>query len=358
MRIRIALSVFVLAITAALAQPPAQSEVEKLIEELNHKTFANRQAATKRLVELGEKVLPSLAKAMKRPEPEIRKRAEQAFLEISEAFSRKFLIHEWQAHTNNVNDLAFTADGKHLITVGWDGLANVWEVPSAKLAKSHQLNRAPMCVALIGDQCFVGGVPGVLTGSVLGDNELRTVLTGGKAAAARGIWSIVPLGSTECVVSTSYGGLERWDWKENKHLKTYEGFKARVWHAAVSPNAKYLAAGSGSVFDPAVEADNSIRLWNLSSGAPVKQFIGHTSDVRRLLFTQDGQHLVSCSFDKTIRFWNVESGKETKHSKAMRASSKPSSSLLTASGFILAVARYSKKANAHRAKIIRSLSGT
>src|SRR5208283_2467351 len=35
---------------------------------------------------------------------------------------------------------------------------------------------------------------------------------------------------------------------------------------------------------------------------------GHTSAVRKVLFTPDGKELISVSDDKTIRFWDVASG--------------------------------------------------
>src|SRR5271157_6457361 len=35
---------------------------------------------------------------------------------------------------------------------------------------------------------------------------------------------------------------------------------------------------------------------------------GHTSSVKKVLFTPDGKELISVSNDKTIRFWDVASG--------------------------------------------------
>ena len=35
---------------------------------------------------------------------------------------------------------------------------------------------------------------------------------------------------------------------------------------------------------------------------------GHTSIVRKVLFTPDGKELISVSDDKTVRFWDVASG--------------------------------------------------
>lgn len=68
---------------------------------------------------------------------------------------------------------------------------------------------------------------------------------------------------------------------------------------AVSPDDKLLALAAG---------DNSIRLYQLGDGQPVRTLAGHTAPVSGLKFSADGSQLYSCSHDKTVRVWTVADG--------------------------------------------------
>jgi eukaryotic-like serine/threonine-protein kinase len=68
---------------------------------------------------------------------------------------------------------------------------------------------------------------------------------------------------------------------------------------AFSPDGTTIATGG---------FDNSINLWEVSTGDKVKTLNGHTGWVWNLAFSPDGKKLLSGSADKTVRTWNVESG--------------------------------------------------
>ncbi len=77
-----------------------------------------------------------------------------------------------------------------------------------------------------------------------------------------------------------------------------------VWSLAVAPDNKVFATG-----DP----HGIIRLWRLEVPGLLRELRGHEDgNVDALVFTPDGQTLISAGDDRTIRFWNVASG-ETIH---------------------------------------------
>jgi WD40 repeat protein len=50
-------------------------------------------------------------------------------------------------------------------------------------------------------------------------------------------------------------------------------------------------------------------VWNAMTGETAAgPFTGHTGSVLSVAFSPDGQHIVSCSFDRTIRVWNAMTG--------------------------------------------------
>ncbi len=291
-------------------EPPLPTEPEKLIRELGAKQFARREAAGKALEAIGEPALPHLAKALQDNDLEIRKRADKLFAGISQSMSKRFLLKELHNVGSIINDVAFSTDGKQVIGVTWQGRGHVWDVASGKQTVELPQNITIVpCIAIApdGKHCLTGSmhnfkICNLKTGEEVFTHQLE------KPAL---LWSVLyTKDGKRAVVSGTFGTLRLYDLEKKELIREYEGFKARVWHTALSPDGKLLAAGSGSVFDKQVPADNSIRLWNVETGKEVKQLVGHTSDVRRVLFHPDGKHLVSCSFDKTIRLWDLESSKE------------------------------------------------
>ena len=69
---------------------------------------------------------------------------------------------------------------------------------------------------------------------------------------------------------------------------------------AFSPNGNKLASGS---------SDNTIRLWDVASGQPLRALEGHQDAVSCVAFSPDGKHIASGSLDGTIRLWDVTSGR-------------------------------------------------
>ena len=71
---------------------------------------------------------------------------------------------------------------------------------------------------------------------------------------------------------------------------------AGVTSVAISPNGKFVAAGS---------LDTVVRIWDVATGVLVERLRGHGDSVYSVAFTPDGKGLVSGSLDKTLKFWDV-----------------------------------------------------
>jgi WD40 repeat protein len=63
-------------------------------------------------------------------------------------------------------------------------------------------------------------------------------------------------------------------------------------------------------------ADQTLLLWDASSGKCLRQFVGHTRGVNDVSWGADGSFFASASDDTTVRIWDVEYGRWVGHSTA------------------------------------------
>ncbi|MDP8964968.1 MAG: serine/threonine-protein kinase [Cyanobacteriota bacterium] len=76
---------------------------------------------------------------------------------------------------------------------------------------------------------------------------------------------------------------------------TLTGHSKQVYSVVISPDGQTLVSGS---------VDNTIKLWNLSTGKLLHTLSGHSGKVKSVAITNDGQKIASGSGDGTIKLWN------------------------------------------------------
>ncbi len=236
--------------------------------------------------------------------------------------------------------VAFTSDGKRLITAGardrQPGQVTVWDPASGQALAQERGIRGTRGIALSPDDKTLacgefGGVirlrdpntgkeVGTLKGHNVGVNSVAFSADGSRLASA-GLDRIVKI----------------WDMKSRSAIKTLSGHKgmvfsvaffqsgqavvssgedktAIVWDlatgspkftfqldsgvetVAVSPDDKFVATGSW---------DGKIRLWDAATGNEVGSFPHDRSGVYALAFSPDGQTLAAGGTNNTVRLYDV-----------------------------------------------------
>jgi len=105
----------------------------------------------------------------------------------------------------------------------------------------------------------------------------------------------------QIVSGSSDNSVQVWNASTGAELKQLNGHTDCVRSVAFSHDDIYIVSGS---------YDNSVRVWDVSTGAALQQLNGHTDRVNSVAFSHDGIHIVSGSNDYSVRVWDASTGAE------------------------------------------------
>jgi len=204
-------------------------------------------------------------------------------------------LRRFEGNASGVNAVAFSSDGRHIVSGSDDGIVRLWEVASgaSRALEGHGLQ--VNAVAFSPDGRYV------VSGSGGGTLRLWEVESGAsRALGGHGDWVYAVAFSPDgrrVVSGSSNGTLRLWEVASGTS-RVLEGHRDRVRAVAFSPDGRCVVSGS---------EDRTLRLWEVESAA-VRALEGHRGPVNAVAFSPDGCHVVSGSADSTLRLWEVESG--------------------------------------------------
>ncbi|MBW4478464.1 MAG: hypothetical protein KME54_16760 [Tolypothrix brevis GSE-NOS-MK-07-07A] len=211
------------------------------------------------------------------------------------------LIRTLTGHTESVNTIAFSVDGKYLISGSDDSKLKVWDWQTGvevRALTGHTHSVTAIALSVDGKYLISGSSDSTLkvwdwqTGV-----EVRTI--SGHTDRVNAI--ALSVDGKYLISGSSDSTLKVWDWQTGVEVRTIQGHTDKVYTIAFSVDGKYLVSGS---------FDSTLKVWDWQTGVEERTLTGHTDSVLAIAFSVDGKYLVSGSYDKTLKVWDWQTGAE------------------------------------------------
>ena len=199
-------------------------------------------------------------------------------------------------HSEQINSLAFSPDGKYLVSTGADRRVIIWNLLAKCPMYNFSLDSSPIMAFNPNGNVLAYGA-----GSSIKLWDLTTNSTSIIETKQRPLVSLAfaPDGH-QLAITHSDGLLTLWDIARKQQLHSFSSeFVTIRQTVAFSPDGQTLACmGKG----------DKIVLWSITTGAKVRELSGHSKRVQSIAFSADGRTLASGSLDETIILWDVADG--------------------------------------------------
>ena len=106
-------------------------------------------------------------------------------------------------------------------------------------------------------------------------------------------------GADQAVTASDDGSVALWDLTTGALIHRFKGHTHKVVSVAVSRDGRWAASAAW---------DRTVRLWDLKAMKPGPVLEGHGNTVNAVVFSNDGQFVYSAGYNGQIRQWKVDGG--------------------------------------------------
>ncbi|MBI5295032.1 MAG: hypothetical protein HY869_06120 [Chloroflexi bacterium] len=191
--------------------------------------------------------------------------------------------------TNPVFSIAFSPDGKYIVSGSFDNTVRIWDIKTGA-----EIERMSSGYGI--ENNYSDGIPRYSRGiySVAYSTDSKFVVSGGQDGTIR-VWEV-----------KSGGEITRMKIEEPVYTVNYS-YSNRVLAVNFSPDGKYIVSGS---------SDNTVRIWEISTGREIFRGLHYQKThsigrVNSVAFSPNGKYIISGGEDNVVHVWDAAvSGKE------------------------------------------------
>ena len=170
------------------------------------------------------------------------------------------VLREFRGHTDSVNGVHVSADGKRLVSAsgdfgGDDYTVRLWDVDSGELLQTFE------------------GHTHIVNYAKLAPNQ-------------------------EFIISTSWDkSVRMWDIESGEEIRQFVGHAGNTFGIAITADNGTLLTTS---------SDTTVRMWDIASGEELNRFEDHTDWIQEVVLSPDESFAVSAGQDNTVRRWRIK----------------------------------------------------
>jgi WD40 repeat protein/predicted Ser/Thr protein kinase len=207
-----------------------------------------------------------------------------------------------EGHTDAVQNVALSPNGKVIASASDDGTVKLWELDGDKTSPIKEIKDQGGWVRAV---VFLSDLQIITAGQ---DKNIKIIdINSGKVVKTLSghtnlINNLAIALSSDLLVSGSYdNNVNLWQISTGKLRRSLKGHTDKIWGVAISNDGKQVVSAS---------RDKTLKIWDVNTGENLKTLIGSLAGVTCVVITPNGKQVISGGNDKVIRVWDMTSGKQ------------------------------------------------
>ena len=215
-----------------------------------------------------------------------------------------------EGHADCVQSICTSSDGSRCFSGSSDNTIKVWDVATGdclQTLEGHAKSVYSVCVSLDGSRCFSGDSNGVIKVWDVTTGTCVQTLEGHEEEA---ITSLCMSAGGRLFSGSGDHTIKEWDLDTSTCVQTMEACEYPCEPHSTSGHTNDVTSVCLSVDGRCFSgsSDNTIKVWDVATGACVQTLEGCARPVFSVYVTEDGSTCFSGSGDNTIKVWNVATG--------------------------------------------------
>jgi WD40 repeat protein len=208
------------------------------------------------------------------------------------------LVSELVGHERAVLSVAFSPDGRFVVTASADGTARIWDLATgrtiATMGSKWSWYVTTAAFSPDGRHVVTGSEDGIAQLWEAGTGRLITSLRGHMGAVLKVDFSS---DGRHLMTASADGTAWLWDAMTGATVRQFRGHTGPVWSARFSPDGRWIVTASD---------DNTVRVWETATGETVMVMNRHSDTVYSAAFSPDSKSVITGSADGTARIFACE----------------------------------------------------